>query len=130
MIDVATRREVRLRAANTCEYCGLRQEHSPLAPLQVEHVISRKHGGSDDLENLALACIDCNLAKGTNIAGIDPASGKLTELFHPRREFWSDHFEWQGAQLVGKTAIGRTTIEVLCINSEQQVQLRLALQGQ
>jgi len=120
---------VRARAGNACEYCGLRQEHSPLAALQIEHVLPRKHGGNDDGENLALACIDCNLAKGTNIAGIDPASGQTTELFNPRRQRWGDHFEWKGAFLVGKTAVGRTSIEVLRINSEEQIQLRVALRG-
>jgi len=127
MIDAATRRQIRSRAGNACEYCQLPQEFSPLAALQVEHVISRKHGGNDQLENLALACIDCNLAKGTNIAGIDPESGALTPLFHPRQHVWQEHFQWQGVRLTGKTAIGRTTIVVLRMNSDDQVQLRIAL---
>jgi hypothetical protein len=129
MIDAATRRLVRNRAGNACEYCGLHQVHSPLASLQIEHIVPRKHGGGNDNENLAMACVDCNLAKGTNIAGIDRVTGQTTELFHPRRRRWSDHFEWHGAHLVGKTAAGRTTIEVLRINSEEQVQLRTALRS-
>ena len=104
MIDAATRRLVRTRAGNVCEYCGLHQVHSPLASLQIEHIISRKHGGEDADENLALACIDCNLAKGTNIAGIDPVSRETTELFHPRRQQWDDHFQTMAARIVGKTA--------------------------
>ena len=127
MIRAATRRLVRSRAGNACEYCGLHQDHSPLAALQIEHVIPRKHDGDDDPTNLALACIDCNLAKGSNIAGIDPASGQTTQLFHPRRQPWDEHFEWQGAYVIGKTAVGRTTIEVLRMNSEEQLQLRIAL---
>ena len=127
MINVATRRMVRERAGDTCEYCQLRQENSPLAALQIEHTVPRKHGGSDDSENLALACIDCNLFKGSNIAGIDPANGMMTEMFHPRRQLWNDHFEWQGVRIVGKTAVGRTTIEVLNMNSDDQLQLRTAL---
>ena len=129
MIDAATRRLVRTRAGNACEYCGLHQVHSPLASLQVEHIISRKHGGEDIGENLALACIDCNLAKGTNIAGIDPVTRKTTELFHPRRQQWDDHFQRVALHIIGKTAVGRTTIEVLRINSDEQVQLRMALEG-
>ncbi len=127
MISAATRRRVRQRAGEACEYCKLRQEHSPLASLQIEHIIARQHGGGDEAENLALACIDCNLAKGTNIAGIDPLTGITTALFHPRRQRWDEHFEWQSGVLVGKTTIGRTTIVVLRINAEEQVQLRLAL---
>jgi 5-methylcytosine-specific restriction endonuclease McrA len=93
MIDAATRRLVRARAGNACEYFGLHQEHSPLASLQIEHIISRKHGGGDEPENLALACIDCNLAKGTDIAGFDPESGQITNLFHPRQQLWDEHFQ-------------------------------------
>jgi len=59
------------------------------------------------------------------VAGYDPASGELTELFHPRRHVWSEHFEWQGAFIVGKTTIGRATIQVLQLNSEEQLQLRI-----
>jgi 5-methylcytosine-specific restriction endonuclease McrA len=80
MIDAATRRLVRNRAQDACEYCRLAQENSPLASLQIEHILPTKHGGTDDADNLALACIDCNLSKGSNIAGIDPATGVLTEL--------------------------------------------------
>jgi 5-methylcytosine-specific restriction endonuclease McrA len=124
MIGSQIRTQVRERAQNACEYCHLHQEDSPLAALHVEHIIPKVHGGSDDLDNLALACIDCNLHKGTNLTGIDPQTGELTELFHPRRQEWDDHFEWRGIYLAGKTATGRTTIRVLSINSEDQVALR------
>lgn len=129
MIGAVVRRQVRSRAGNACEYCKLRQEESPLATLQIEHIIPRKHGGKDLLENLCLACIDCNLAKGTNIAGIDPVTRQVTELFHPRRQNWDEHFEWKDVFLIGKTATGRTTIEVLRINSDEQLQLRIAQRG-
>lgn len=118
------RKHVRERAGNTCEYCRLHQNDSPLASLHVEHIIPRVHGGGDHLHNLALACIDCNLHKGTNLAGIDPETGALTELFHPRKQSWDDHFEWIGIYIHGKTAVGRTTIRVLCMNSEDQLALR------
>lgn len=54
-MNEAQRALVRERAGNRCEYCRLHQRDSPLAVLQVEHIIPRKHGGSEDLENLALA---------------------------------------------------------------------------
>lgn len=87
----------------------------------------RKHGGGDEADNLASACIDCNLAKGTNLTGIDPATGATTLLFNPRRQEWSEHFEWHGATIVGKSAISRTTVVVLQLNAQERVQLRLAL---
>ena len=118
------RTEVRRRAGNVCEYCRLHQNDSPLAVLHIEHIVPKIHGGTDDLDNLALACIDCNLHKGTNLTGIDPESGLITELFHPRRQQWEEHFEWVGIYLHGKTAVGRTTIRVLNMNSEDQLAVR------
>jgi hypothetical protein len=122
------RAQVRERAANICEYCQLRQEDSPLAALHIEHIIPKVHGGSDDLDNLALACVDCNLHKGTNLAGIDPESHALIKLFQPcsqlGRHNWNDHFEWRGITLFGTTDIGRTTVRVLNMNSEDQLALR------
>ncbi len=127
MIDAATRRLVRERAGDRCEYCRLHQDHSPLATLQIEHVNPRKHGGTDDIENLALACIDCNLSKSSNIAGRDPQSTGIFALFDPRRDVWADHFQLVGAYIVGTTAIGRATIAVLNMNSDYQLELRATL---
>jgi 5-methylcytosine-specific restriction endonuclease McrA len=123
-MEAQTRAQVRDRAGNRCEYCQLHQDDSPLAVLHIEHVIPKVHGGTDDLENLALACIDCNLHKGPNLTGVDPESNRVTELFHPRRQRWDNHFEWRGSLIIGKTAIGRTTIRVLQMNSEDQLALR------
>jgi hypothetical protein len=39
---------------------------------------------------------------------------------------WDEHFTWEGVCLVGKTDVGRTTIQVLCMNSEEQMELRMA----
>ena len=127
MITTQVRTQVRERAHNACEYCHLHQDDSPLAVLHIEHIIPKVHGGTDDLDNLALACIDCNLHKGTNLTGIDPQTGDVTELFHPRQENWNEHFESQAVYLIGRTAIGRTTIRVLNMNSDDQVALRSSL---
>ncbi len=97
-----------------------------MAALHVEHIRPKKHRGDDHPDNLGLACIDCNLHKGSDVAGYDPATGALTELFHPRRHVWTEHFEWDGVFIVGKTAVGRTTVEVLRLNSEERLQLRSA----
>lgn len=120
----STRAQVRTRARNRCEYCGLSGEDSPIAPLQIDHVIPRQHGGDDALDNLALCCIDCNLHKGPNLTGIDPATGQITELFNPRRHDWHEHFEQIGAVLLGKTPVGRTSVRVLGMNSIDRITLR------
>ena len=124
MLNESTKQQVRNRAGHRCEYCQLSQQDSPLARLQIEHVIPIKHGGGDELDNLALACIDCNLHKGPNLTGIDPDTGQTTELFHPRHNRWDDHFRWDGITIVGTTAIGRTTARVLNMNSDDQLTLR------
>jgi hypothetical protein len=76
------------------------------------------------LNNLALACIDCNLHKGPNLTGVDPQTRRITPLFHPRRDRWNDHFKWRGIYITGKTATGRTTVRMLQMNSEEQLSLR------
>jgi hypothetical protein len=126
-MDRQTRQFVRERAGDCCEYCQLPQHLSPMAQLQMEHIVPRKHGGGDDEGNLALACIDCNLSKGSNLAGIDPATGALVELFHPRTQRWSEHFAWSGTLLLGLTSIGRATIRVLDINDHDRQRVRLAI---
>lgn len=119
-----TKASVRERAGHRCEYCRLHQDDSPLAALHIEHIIPKFHGGSDEIDNLALACIDCNLHKGPNLTGIDPETNFITELFHPRRNQWAEHFEQHSIHLVGKTAVGRTTVRVLHMNSDDQLALR------
>src|SRR5437868_13441583 len=73
------------RAGGRCEYCRMDQAHDELT-FEVEHIISRKHGGQTVLSNLCLACFSCNRYKGSDIAGRDALTGKLVPLFHPRRK--------------------------------------------
>jgi hypothetical protein len=114
------------RATERCEYCQLPQARSRLTH-EIDHIIAIKHQGPTLASNLALACFACNNHKGTNIAGIDPLTGAIVRLFHPRRHKWSRHFSWNGADLIGQTAIGRATIAVLEINLPYRVSLRQAL---
>ena len=108
----------------------MHQEESPLTPLQIEHVVPKKHGGGDDRENLALACVDCNLHKGTNLAGLDPESGALTPLFNPRTNAWDEHFAWVGVEIEGATPVGRVTVKVLGLNGVERIEFRRRLRDQ
>lgn len=62
---------------------------------------------------------------------MDPETGEVARLFHPRQDLWADHFEWHDAVLAGRTAIGRVTIDVLAINFPHRLRLRqmLILEG-
>ena len=96
---------------------AIARKPTPLIIFHVEHIVARKHNGSDQLDNLALACPECNLHKGSNLTGIDPDSGLVTRLFDPRTQIWSEHFVWEGLRIVGQTAVGRTTNWMLDLNS-------------
>lgn len=45
-------------------------------------------------------------------------------LFNPRTQNWDDHFGLAVVFIFGKTAVGRTTVAVLNMNSDEQVELR------
>lgn len=104
------------RASGFCEYCQMSQVFD-VRPFQLDHVRAQKHRGETTVANLALACFACNVYKSSNLAGFDPQTEKLQPLFNPRTDTWSRHFEWRGPILIGKTAKGRTTIDVLRIKS-------------
>lgn len=115
-----------LRAKGRCEYCQLSQVHSIL-PHEIDHVRAKKHRGLHTMENTCIACAHCNGSKGANAAGYDPETDELVALFNPRIDDWSEHFFWDGALLVGKTAVARATVEVLRINDPTSVDQRVFL---
>ena len=125
-IPLAIQREVRRRTGDACEYCRMPDDADEVAHT-VDHIVARQHHGSDDLDNLALACLSCNLHKGPNLAGLDPDSGRVEPSFYPRRDQWDQHFRWSGARLAALTATGRVTIDVLTINDERNLTAREAL---
>jgi len=125
-MDRLLREQVWRRGSSRCEYCQMPQEFSD-ARHEIDHVIAEKHHGATASENLALSCFHRNNHKGPNIAGVDPDTGHLTRLFHPRQDAWNQHFSWRGAVLVGLTSIGRATVEVLAINIRHRVVHRQAL---
>jgi hypothetical protein len=122
-VDETIREAVAVRAGHACEYCRIRERDDAYA-FHVEHIIAMKHGGVTELENLAYACQHCNLHKGPNLSGIDPHSGDVVALYHPRREAWELHFTVEECCLVGKTPIGRATVRVLAMTDSDRVQLR------
>ena len=124
MMDVATRRLVRQRAGQRCEFCRLPQSTAPFLTFHIEHIRAQQHVQDNSPENLALACPHCNFHKGPTLAGIDPESGEVTTLFHHRLQIWTDHFELVGEQVRGRTPTGRATVSLLNMNTDEQVQIR------
>ena len=123
MIPIALRRLVRDRAALHCEYCLL-SEADAYFPHEPDHVIAVKHGGATDASNLALACLDCNRFKGSDIASLDRETATLTPLYDPRSESWVTHFGAEAGRIVPTTSIGRVTVLLLRMNAPTRVEVR------
>ena len=93
-----------------------------------DHIIAIQHRGPTSAENLALACFDCNRHKGPNLSSVDPETGRIVELFHPRADYWKEHFRLDGPRIVGLTAKGRATVELLEFNTAHRLRIREELQ--
>jgi HNH endonuclease len=92
----------------------------------VEHIIPQSHGGTDDLDNVALACPMCNCYKFDHILGIDDQGSDGGQLFHPRTDRWKDHFEFDSEtlQVRGNTKKGQGTVNRLRMNDAPQIEVR------
>ena len=119
---------IRERAKHCCEYCKSPDSFSTEL-FSCEHILPKAKNGSDDIDNLAFACIGCNIFKSDKIKGKDSISGGVFSLFNPRIMEWEGHFIWNNTfqQIIGKTAIGRVTIETLKLNRQPLQNLRKAL---
>jgi hypothetical protein len=125
-ISSRIRQEVSKRANYNFEYC-LYPDVYALHSHEVDHLLSRKHGGLTILENLALACLECNRHKGTDIASYDDLTGNLTAFYNPRTQVWTEHFQMQNAEIVGLTPEARVVVKILQLNSEERVEQRQML---
>ncbi|MEZ4619633.1 MAG: HNH endonuclease signature motif containing protein [Caldilineaceae bacterium] len=114
------------RADYRCEYCLLHQDHSVKAH-HGDHIIPRKHGGTDDLDNLAWSCFLCNSAKGSEVGAYDPLTGQLVPVYNPRTDDWNEHFQLSDGKIVGLTPVGRVTEMVLLLNREDRINSRRLL---
>ena len=57
------KREVRLRAHNKCQMCGVGAEERGVI-MHIDHIVPLAKGGKNELDNLQLLCGKCNLKKG------------------------------------------------------------------
>ncbi|MGB5969018.1 MAG: HNH endonuclease [Spirulinaceae cyanobacterium] len=125
-IPAPIRRQVCQRAQDCCEYC-LIPNLATFASHEVDHIIAEKHGGLTEIENLALSCSLCNKHKGSDLTSIDPETGEIVPLFHPRQDSWHKHFQLKDAEIVPLTPKGRVTVRLLQLNLPDRVRERQLL---
>lgn len=91
----------------------------------IDHIQPQSLGGSDQFENLALACRRCNERRSNLTAAIDPKTETEVSLFNPRLDFWMTHFVWSADSLkiVGLTPVGRATVNRLDMNDDNRTSL-------
>lgn len=111
------RQRLRREADDRCGYC-LSPQRLVLGPLEIEHLTPTARGGTDEIENLWLACRLCNNFKGTQTDALDPDTDQRVPLYNPRRQNWSEHFQWSGdgTRILGRTPCGRATVLALQLN--------------
>ncbi|MGB9180132.1 MAG: HNH endonuclease [Pyrinomonadaceae bacterium] len=116
---------MREAAHDRCGYC-LSPQRFVMGILEVEHLVPRTRGGSNEEDNLWLSCSLCNRYKGAQISATDPLTGSTVQLFNPRQDSWSDHFHWStdSVRIEGLTPVGRATVEALKLNNELSVEVR------
>lgn len=81
-----------------CIYCNTRldlyADGRPLSAVTVEHLRPRNHGGTEDLQNLALSCPACNQSKGHRIDNRKKGDARMEEVIaaalERRRQRWRD----------------------------------------
>lgn len=111
-------------AGHRCSYC-----QSPEIvgiPMLIDHIVPLSEGGNSRIDNLCLACYRCNEFKGAKQAGNDPLTQTPVGLFRPRAQKWAEHFAWSrdGLRVIGLTACGRATVELLHLNDPRLMQAR------
>ena len=94
--------------------------------FEVEHIVPLAHGGGDEQANQALACRSCNVFKSQHLVYTDPGTSQVAPLYHPRLDQWEAHFllEPERGWILGRTSVGRATVDCLRMNSDAQLQAR------
>ncbi|MEI6882781.1 MAG: HNH endonuclease signature motif containing protein [Bacteroidota bacterium] len=121
------RRLVAERAGFRCEYCRVRQADSFLA-FEIDHIVSQKHGGGSEIENLAYACPHCNAHKGSDLTTFLDSYDDIIPIFNPRTQRWTDHFLPENGLIIELTRIGKGTIKLLQINDPDRIIQRALLE--
>ncbi|HXM48632.1 MAG TPA: HNH endonuclease signature motif containing protein [Pyrinomonadaceae bacterium] len=121
-ISADIRETIADRAQSLCEYC-LISEADTFYGCEVDHIISLKHGGSSELDNLAYACAFCNRAKGSDVGSVS-ANSEFTRFFNPRTDRWAEHFRLEDAAIRPLTTVGEVTARILGFNDSARLHER------
>ena len=119
-ITESLRELVAARADYLCEYCLIHEKHTVFG-CQVDHIISLKHDGPTEPENLAYACAFCNRNKGSDIGSILSHSREFIRFFNPRTDWWADHFKLVGYIIEPITQIAMATTKILGFNHPDRI---------
>jgi HNH endonuclease len=127
-ISVAIQQAIFELSGGYCEYCRLPSNFSTDF-FHFEHIIPLVLNGQTELENLARSCGICNSNKRDKIEHFDPLTQQKSRLFHPRKDIWTEHFQWSADDLhvVGTSPIGRATVDLLKLNRINAFNLRKLL---
>ncbi|MCA4898053.1 MAG: HNH endonuclease [Bacteroidota bacterium] len=123
-ISEKIRKEVADRANHKCEYCQIHMDDMFLS-FELDHILPIKHGGSSEIENLALACPHCNQHKGSDFATI--VNAEVVRLFNPRIDNWQENFRVVNGAILSKSKIGEASIKIFRFNEPDRVILRQLL---
>jgi HNH endonuclease len=126
MNAVELRQFIVQRAKERCEYCLLPQKASTIS-YQIDHIISKQHGGADDESNLALCCPVCNRYKGPNVATLELETGNFVGFFNPHQYLWPEHFRIEAGVIIGLAPQGQVTVTIFRLNEPMRVAERLNL---
>jgi hypothetical protein len=126
-LSAELQQQIRARANYLCEYCHT-SEQWQYVQFTIDHILPIAQGGTDNFDNLALACFHCNRRKTDKTTAIEPQTEQQVPLFNPRHDHWSDHFIWSadGLIIIGITAIGKATIAALALNRDRAINIRAA----
>lgn len=128
-ISERVRKFVAKRALYRCEYCHLLDSDAYYAH-QIEHIISRKHGGITIFDNLAYSCSHCNNNKGSDLATMLLPDKTLVGFFNPREHIWEEHLEILESVFYPKSPIGEATIKVFKLNDIDRIIERRVIANQ
>lgn len=102
-ISLKKRFEILRRDQFTCRYCG---RVAPSVIVEVDHVMPRSEGGTDEDSNLVAACFECNRGKRAIILDADNfdtlhhAYGLMLDImalvgaYCPVTTEMREHFDW------------------------------------